>query len=324
MKQYPQQAPGTTAQTLWNEWYGQKRFHQEPLYPYLVAATYRLTGDDVRHVFSWQMVLGCATNLLIYLLARELMGEVAAVVVGVLALGYGPFLYYEMLLLREAALIFATVALMYLTVIADRRNSWQWWLGAGAAIGVGLLLKTTLSLFFACAVLAIVVRNWPNWRRTAFCAAATLAGVVIALSPAIVRNLRVGVGATELSSVGTITFINSNAFDDSNNQFGFTFWSAQHTPDILGKSNGRFLPALVDDRQDASRLYFIHPADEQKGSMALQLVRESRQREFLFLSRDDAGAALAADQLLAGWATQQWLVSSLGSGTCVAGGLSMR
>ena len=56
---------------LWDEWYGQKRFHQEPLYPYLVAATYRVFGDAVQNVFAWQMLLGCATNVLIYLLAQN-------------------------------------------------------------------------------------------------------------------------------------------------------------------------------------------------------------------------------------------------------------
>ena len=60
---------------LWDDWYGQKRFHQEPLYPYLVAATYRLWGDDVRHVFAWQLLLGCATNVLIYLLRANYLAK---------------------------------------------------------------------------------------------------------------------------------------------------------------------------------------------------------------------------------------------------------
>ena len=60
---------------LWDDWYGQKRFHQEPLYPYLVAATYRLWGDDVRHVFAWQLLLGWETNVLIYLLAPNYLAK---------------------------------------------------------------------------------------------------------------------------------------------------------------------------------------------------------------------------------------------------------
>jgi 4-amino-4-deoxy-L-arabinose transferase-like glycosyltransferase len=195
-------------------------------------------------VFAWQMVLGCATVVLVYLLARELMGETAAIVAGVLAVGYGPLVYYEMLLLREATLVFATVGLMYLAVVADRRNSWRWWAAFGVAVGLGLLLKTTLSLFFACALVVIVIRNWPNVKRAATCIGAAVAGVIIALSPAIVRNVRVGVGEMELSSVGTITFVNSNAADPENHQFGFSLGSPAQTPRIMSESDGKFGRAI--------------------------------------------------------------------------------
>ena len=81
-------------------------------------------------------------------------------IAGVLAVGYGPMMYYETLLLRESTLVFASVAVMYLTVIAERRrNSASFWLATGLSLGLALLLKTTLAIFLLAALIAIITRR---------------------------------------------------------------------------------------------------------------------------------------------------------------------
>ena len=51
-------------------------FYQEPLYAYLMAVTYKIFGGDHRWVaFSGSSVLGVLTNVLIYLLARRMFGD---------------------------------------------------------------------------------------------------------------------------------------------------------------------------------------------------------------------------------------------------------
>lgn len=99
----------SAARLLWRRWHGGRRFYQEPLYPYLIAATYELLGADVRWVFAWQMLLGVATSVLVLLTARLYFGEAA----GGLAALASPLLYYEMLLLRETSIVFAQAALVY-------------------------------------------------------------------------------------------------------------------------------------------------------------------------------------------------------------------
>ena len=171
------------------------------------------------------------------------MGEWPAVIAGLLAVGYGPMLYYETLLLRESTLVFATVAVMYFGVIASRRSSWLLWLAAGSVLGLALLLKTTLSLFVLAVLVGIVIQQRRFPRKGAAYCGAVLGGIAIAFSPAIYRNFSVGVSPLELSSVGTVTFVNANVADPDNHQFGF-FWSPALTPEIMGQSNGRFFPAL--------------------------------------------------------------------------------
>ncbi len=62
---------------LWLQWTGGRRFYEDPLYPYLIALTYRFVGDDVRFVFIWQMALGIATIILLWRLALRFFGNIA-------------------------------------------------------------------------------------------------------------------------------------------------------------------------------------------------------------------------------------------------------
>ncbi|HXM40453.1 MAG TPA: glycosyltransferase family 39 protein, partial [Bryobacteraceae bacterium] len=95
---------------LWDRWTHGKEYYQEPLYAYLIAFTYWLSGPSVRAVFAWQMMLGVATNLLVYLIARRYFGELAAALSGLLILFYSPLFIYELTLLRTTLTAFLAAA----------------------------------------------------------------------------------------------------------------------------------------------------------------------------------------------------------------------
>src|SRR3989442_1263607 len=135
-------------EALWDHWYADKCFHQEPLYPYLLAVTYRALGPDVRWVFGWQLAIGVLTNVLVYLVARRHFGDAVAGLAGAAAVLCGPMLLYEMVLTRESLLAFAGMALVFLIERAMVRPAWRSWLAVGAAFGLAVLPKTTFLLFF--------------------------------------------------------------------------------------------------------------------------------------------------------------------------------
>jgi 4-amino-4-deoxy-L-arabinose transferase-like glycosyltransferase len=227
---------------LYERWTGGKVFHQEPLYPYLVAVTYRLLGPDVRWVFAWQLAAGVVLNVLLYLTVRHQLGDLVATVAAGLSLLAGPLLYHEMLLLRESLIAAAGVGLVYLTERAQARGTWPSWLALGVTFGLALLLKTTFALYGLGVLVALVVllRRRP---RTLFAsAAAVVGGAALALAPAIARNLAVGVPALGLSSVGSLVFVMSNAGDFRS---GVGFIVSRHTAEIMGSTDGRFLPAAI-------------------------------------------------------------------------------
>jgi 4-amino-4-deoxy-L-arabinose transferase-like glycosyltransferase len=210
------------AQALWNRWLGGKTFHQEPLYPYLVALTYTVAGPDVRAVFVWQMMLGVATTVLVTVLTQRWFGHLAGAVAGALAVLLAPFVMYDVVLLRTTATTFAALALVALLEWALPRPGWRSWLVIGLAFGVALLLQTTFALLLAGAFLLVAWRSPGPVRARAGRGAALALGTVLALLPAVARNVAVGVPPFALSSVGPLVFLASNTADYAPEK-GFAF-----------------------------------------------------------------------------------------------------
>jgi len=233
------------ARALWNRWYGGKRFHQEPLYPYLVALTYRVAGPDVRAVFVWQMFIGILTNVLIYFLARRFFGSVAASMAAVMALLYSPLLFYETVLLRSTLITFTTLLILFLADSAIRRNSiWLWFIN-GIVFGLAIMLKMSLVLIVAVVLVVFCVchrRMLPVMMRNG---ALIATGSLIILSPLIIRNTIVGVAPLEMSSVGAVTFACTNTVDYSPDIPEAFPCSKKHVPAIMGETDGEFFPTIV-------------------------------------------------------------------------------
>lgn len=203
-------AGGDAARALWNRWLGGAVFHQEPLYPYLVAATYAATGPDPRFVFAWQMLLGTASVVLVAVLARRWFGDLVGALAGALAVLFAPALLYDLVLLRTTTTTFAALGLTLLLDRALAAGRPRAWLGTGLAFGTALLLQTTFLLLLG-AALALLVLRAPGRRLPQ--AAALACGTLLALAPAIARNVAVGVPPFALSSVGPLVFLASNTAD---------------------------------------------------------------------------------------------------------------
>lgn len=195
---------------LWTHWMGSRQFYQDPLYPYLIGLTYRVFGDDVRFVFAWQLALGVMSNILICLLAWRFFGGVVAVCAGALALLCGPLMYYELVLLRESTIVFAGLGVIWLADRALIRGGWGWFALLGASMGLAFLLKSSLTLLAAGVLFGIVAHVRRRWSELWVPALATVAGLVLALTPLVARNWALGVPSLAFASSGGFTFMISN------------------------------------------------------------------------------------------------------------------
>ena len=229
---------------LWNRWYGGKTFHQEPLYPYLLALTYKIFGAEVNWVFVWQMLLGVCSNILVYLIARRHFGVVVATVAGLLAVLCSPLLYYNLVLLRASLIIFMGLVLVQVTDLALERNSWPWWLLTGLSCGLAFLLKSTFFPFWLGIFGLISYRYWGNWRVLLRNAVILTLGLVICLLPLAARNAAVGAPILSLQSIGPITFIMYNA-EDFSIPSGSLF-ALKHAPHIMEQASGSLTTAIIE------------------------------------------------------------------------------
>jgi 4-amino-4-deoxy-L-arabinose transferase-like glycosyltransferase len=174
-----------------NPWVGGQTAHWPPAYPATLAVIYKLLGVDL----LWAKALNLGFALVIvglaYMVARRLFDRrVAFVGAMVLALFPGQ-IYFTTLLFAEAMFtaVFMLVLLLALIWTVERPKS-RWWqvLVLGLLVGFAALVRAE-GVFLAPALLGIWALTVRPWRRVAGYAALLAVGVVLVLTPWVVRNI---------------------------------------------------------------------------------------------------------------------------------------
>ncbi len=131
-----------------------------PLYPYVfLPLVYWLTSGSVFWAKIVQECIGAGTVLLIYLLARRLYGNRAAVYAGLVAAVYSPFIVYDGQLLGEVLLTFLAAAFVLVMLGVEGRMSLRRAAVAGAILALAVASKPTAAVLVAPAAV------W-MWART--------------------------------------------------------------------------------------------------------------------------------------------------------------
>lgn len=227
---------------LWNRWYGEKRYHQEPLYPYGLALLMRFGSREVAVwlMYCLQLAAGVISLVLIWDITRRAWGETAALAAGVLASLSPNLLYLDLVLLRESWIVCTGLGLVWMTLWVQRRPGAFAWGSLGFFAGIVLLLKGTFLLYVGGLLVASLVGLRRDWRVLSR-GFALMLGVTLGMSPALVRNVWVGAPILGTSSVAAITFINANAADSD--PLGFPI-SWDYAAEIMAKSDGKLGPAI--------------------------------------------------------------------------------
>ncbi len=275
---------------LWNQWYGQHTFQQEPLYPYFVALNYSLFGKNVQWVFLFQLLFGILTNLLIYFVTYRYFGALTAAVAALLAVFFGPMLFFEMVLLRSSIAVFSGILLIYVTGTALRESKFYWWVLTGITAGLALLVHSFFILYVLGVAVVLLFQHKKNVKKGILFAAGMVAGVFITLSPAMIRNISVDTPPLSLSSTAAVSFITMN----NGNFKSFTGWNmdVQHLADIMDQGDGKLLKVIIPTirTHGSLRSYMIQVWDklhatfsshEISNNVNYYLVRESTPILFL-------------------------------------------
>ncbi|HSF39948.1 MAG TPA: tetratricopeptide repeat protein [Thermoanaerobaculia bacterium] len=173
------------------DWLGSQVFFQAPLYPYFLAVLYTLFGRNLDAVYLTQIAFAVAGVWALYRAGREMGGERVGLAAAGLAAVYGPFLFYDVQLLKESPAVSVTCFLLWALAAARGEATVGRWLGAGVLLGVLVLLREN-------ALLVIPFLLPLAWSRVGRMAGllrrggALVAGVVLALLPVMLRNGLVG------------------------------------------------------------------------------------------------------------------------------------
>lgn len=164
--------------------FGTATAHAPPGFPFLVSIAYRALGTHVKLGLALNVVLGTATALLLYLIAREAMGRAAGRVAG-LAFAILPVpIFFTGLFLSETTFIFMLVGFLALAVFLPDRPWTPVALGAAAGLaaltkGEGALLPVIpLAMWWAGRVRGAWLRR----------AAPLLAAMALTILPWTIRN----------------------------------------------------------------------------------------------------------------------------------------
>ena len=185
---------------------GQVPFFVSPLYAYFLAAT-RASFPAARVV---QILLGTAAVVLVFLTARRLFGDRAALAAGVLYVLTGVVTFHEVLILQAALDPFLTALFLYLIAVGLTSGSFssKVWVAAGAAGGLLALNRPNALLCVVAVALALAVAKISL--RTFVPAVAFVAGTAIVVALPLARNLIVSGEPVLISSHGGLNFLVGN------------------------------------------------------------------------------------------------------------------
>jgi hypothetical protein len=200
---------------------------QAPLYPYFLAAVFKLGGGNLLVPRFIQLFLGSFTALLAFLLGRRLKGPLAGLMAGLICAFYGPLIFYEGAILRDGLATFLYLVFIYSLVKARERPGLSSGSLLGLFFGLSILIKPNI-------LVMVPVIGWSLWVWREPVAAPgdpggknprakkdalkgpvkLLAGLAIAgaavMTPLAIKNVRAGDPPFQLSRNSSFTLIAGN------------------------------------------------------------------------------------------------------------------
>ncbi len=182
---------------------GQPTSIRPPLYPFLVAAVWKVTGtESLQAVRVVQIVLSLANVVLVYLLGLRLFNRRVALLAAAGLCFYPSLVFYDYLLLTEVLFTFllTLTALGYVHLL-DRERAWIAF-ATGGALGLAALTRSVMWPFpTLLAPLAFASVGGPFLKRLRV-AALLLVGFALVVGPWVARNTRLQGVFTVVDTMG--------------------------------------------------------------------------------------------------------------------------
>ena len=226
-------------------------YHQSPLYPYFLAAIFKIFGANFYIPRFLQMALGSITCVMIALLGRRAGGPVAGVLAGLFAAIYGPLILYDGAILRTNLITFINTLVVLLMFRVQDRPGFASGLVLGLVYGLAILAKENILILIpGLIVWSLLLKKGTGWKPVAPLLLGLVLGPGFVFGLLVARNLKVGAPAFSISSRGPLEFISGNV-----PQSPGVGWAIPENADRMlqasaGKMTGAIREVLKENRED--------------------------------------------------------------------------
>ena len=185
-------AAGDGYPTSWIVPGSEENAFRPPLYSYLLAGVYAVTGDSQTAGRLFGALLGTVVVLLLYLLADRTLGRRVALVAAAVAALFPPLVFLSASLLTEGPFLVVLLGALLAGLFSARRaGGLGWALAAGVLCGLAALTRSNGIILALPIALGLLAAGRARGRRMLLAPAAVAVGALLAVLPWTIRNYAV-------------------------------------------------------------------------------------------------------------------------------------
>ncbi|NNE07850.1 MAG: tetratricopeptide repeat protein [Gemmatimonadetes bacterium] len=195
---------------------GSDAYFMGPLYPHMLALVYAVAGRELLVIRVLQAILSALVPVLLFRMGRRLFDPTIALVAGIGAALYGPFIFYT------GSILYTTVAITLILWILDRLTTdvprvkqFRFHLLTGILFGLAAVGKGNIALFAPVAGLALMARESGSLLQRVRPALALALGLATVIGLVTVRNYASSGDLVFLTSNGGLNFYIGNGPESS-------------------------------------------------------------------------------------------------------------
>lgn len=183
-----------------------------PGYPYFLAVIYGLGGRNLNAVAGTQFLLGSLNCILIYLISKEVFNKVVGITAAGMAAIYGVSVWLEGLLVTASVITFLNLLVLLAILKGVKKDSKLLLLLAGIFLGCSAQFRPNIFLFAPLIILwfAVVLSRQGGIKKICLHSAWFIGGILVILSPVIIRNWIVTKNLSFTAASGGMNFYIGN------------------------------------------------------------------------------------------------------------------
>lgn len=191
------------------DWLGDGVFNALPLYPYILAVIYKIFGCNLFIGRFAEITIGSLSCIVLYLLGKELFGKRAGIIAALIGAFYAPFIFYSGIFAPTVFVIFlylTALLLLYKAIKTERGISFFIF---GLIAGLAGITRAGMLLFIPAVLLWLIITSKAK-RKALVNAFAATAGVLLIISPVVLRNYIISDTVSLTSHTGINLYIGNN------------------------------------------------------------------------------------------------------------------